>query len=283
MTKSGRLDLRNITEADVYIGDDLAAHLVRGRSDTISFSYIADQRSTEPGIRERSVSWSLLRSDEYPIVSTGGAVPPFFGSTAEGQRRDAVHAGADSIRAGIDPGDLACVRLPRVPTFAGGAAAPTERCRPHRGFVAQFRAGRTTLGTLIYLDTSATVKLVAAEEESAALIDWLNAHADENLVTSAVGHIELIRAAARIGPNAVSLARNVASTIDTLVLTNAIASAAATTPPFELRTLDAIHLATAHIHRKTLTAFCAYDRRLLKAAESHGLPVVSPRGQADAG
>jgi predicted nucleic acid-binding protein len=134
---------------------------------------------------------------------------------------------------------------------------------------------------MIYLDTSASLKLVAAEEESAALIDWLNAHPDENLVTSAIGHIELVRAAARTGPNAVALARNVASTIDTLVLTDTIASAAATIPPAELRTLDAVHLATAYIHRKALTAFCAYDRRLLEAAESHGLPAVSPRRDAD--
>jgi predicted nucleic acid-binding protein len=135
---------------------------------------------------------------------------------------------------------------------------------------------------MIYLDTSASVKLVAAEQESAALIDWLNAHPDENLVTSAIGHIELIRAAARTGANAVALARTVASTIDTLVLTETIASAAATIPPADLRTLDAIHLATAYIHRKALTAFCAYDHRLLEAAESQGLPAVSPRGDADA-
>jgi predicted nucleic acid-binding protein len=133
---------------------------------------------------------------------------------------------------------------------------------------------------MIYLDTSATVKLVAAEEESAALISWLNAHPDENLVTNAVGHIELIRTAARTGPNAVALAQNVSSTIDTLVLTDTIASAAATIPPAELRTLDAIHLATANLHRRSLTAFCAYDRRLLAAAESLGLPTVCPRGTA---
>ncbi len=135
---------------------------------------------------------------------------------------------------------------------------------------------------MIYLDTSAAVKLVAAEEESAALIDWLNAQVDENLATSAIGHVELMRAAARVGPNAVAVARNVASRIDALVLTDTIASAAATIPPPELRTLDAIHLATAHIHRKALTAFCAYDRRLLEAAESHGLSIVCPRGPADA-
>lgn len=87
MTKSRRLDLRGVTEADVYIGEDLAAHLVRERSDAISFNYTAAQRPTASGIREGSVSWSLLRSGEYPIVSTGGAVPPFFaGLLPEGVR-----------------------------------------------------------------------------------------------------------------------------------------------------------------------------------------------------
>lgn len=129
---------------------------------------------------------------------------------------------------------------------------------------------------MIYVDTSATVKLVVAEEESSALIDWLNDHLDQNLVTSAVGHIELIRAAARVGPDALVLARNVASTIDAVILTDTIAAAAATMPPPELRTLDAIHLATAHTYRRGLTAFCAYDRRLLAAAASQGLPIVAP-------
>ena len=136
---------------------------------------------------------------------------------------------------------------------------------------------------MIYLDTSATVKLVVAEEESGALTDWLNEHPAENLATSIVGRIELIRAAARIGSNAVVLARNVASTIDTFVLTETIASLAATISPEELRTLDAIHLATAQVHRTSLTAFCAYDRRLLEAAGSQGLPTVSPRGEATLG
>jgi serine/threonine-protein kinase HipA len=87
MTRSRRLDLRNIAEADVYVGDDLAAHLVRERGDTISFDYIADRHPTDARIRDRSVSWSLLRSGEYPVVTTGGAVPPFFaGLLPEGVR-----------------------------------------------------------------------------------------------------------------------------------------------------------------------------------------------------
>jgi predicted nucleic acid-binding protein len=133
---------------------------------------------------------------------------------------------------------------------------------------------------VIYLDTSATVKLVTAEQESLALINWLNARPDEHLVTSAIGHIELIRAATRAGGAATAAARKVASTIDTLVLTDTIAAIAATIPPAELRTLDAIHLATAHAHRHSLTAFCVYDRRLLEAAKSQDLPTVSPRNGA---
>ena len=129
---------------------------------------------------------------------------------------------------------------------------------------------------MIYLDTSAAVKLVAVDEESAALIDWLNAHPDENLATNAIGHIELIRVAARAGPNAAALARNVASTIDTLVLTDTIASAAATIPPAELRTLDAIHLAAAASMRGSLAAFVTYDKKLGAAAKEAGLPALSP-------
>jgi predicted nucleic acid-binding protein len=129
---------------------------------------------------------------------------------------------------------------------------------------------------VIYLDTSATVKLVAAEPESPALIDWLNINPDEHLVTSVIGHSELIRAATRAGAPATVAARKVGSTIDTLVLTDTTAAIAATISPAELCTLDAIHLATAHADRHSLTAFCVYDRRLLEAAKSQDLPTVSP-------
>ena len=87
MTTPGRLDLREIAEADVYIDDDLAAHLVRESGDRVSFDYVVDQRSTEARVRERSVSWSLLRTGQYPVLTTGGAVPPFFaGLLPEGVR-----------------------------------------------------------------------------------------------------------------------------------------------------------------------------------------------------
>lgn len=82
-----RLDLREIADADVYIGDDLIAHLVRGQHDTVSFDYVTDHRVAEASVRDRSVSWSLLRTSRYPLVTTGGAVPAFFaGLLPEGVR-----------------------------------------------------------------------------------------------------------------------------------------------------------------------------------------------------
>jgi len=87
VTKPRRRDLRTLTEADVYIGDDLAGYLRREADDTISFAYVADEHPTAPRIRDRSVSWSLMRSGDDPVVSTGGAVPPFFaGLLPEGVR-----------------------------------------------------------------------------------------------------------------------------------------------------------------------------------------------------
>lgn len=129
---------------------------------------------------------------------------------------------------------------------------------------------------MIYLDTSAMVKLVAAEPESAELIEWLNGRADEALATSAIGHIELVRAARRIGHTAVLAAQRISNGIDTLLLTESVAATARTIGRAELRTLDAIHLATAAVHRDRISAFCAYDVRLLAAAEAEELSIAAP-------
>jgi serine/threonine-protein kinase HipA len=86
MTDRIGLDLREVTKADVYLGEVLAAHLTRERGDTVSFDYVADERG-EGRVRDRSVSWSLLRSGEYPVTAAGGAVPPYFaGLLPEGIR-----------------------------------------------------------------------------------------------------------------------------------------------------------------------------------------------------
>ena len=86
MTAADAADLRAITEADVYLGDEIVASLSRTPNDDILFDYTAagaDGRS----VRDRSVSWSLLVTATYPRITSGGAVSPFFaGLLPEGVR-----------------------------------------------------------------------------------------------------------------------------------------------------------------------------------------------------
>jgi predicted nucleic acid-binding protein len=131
--------------------------------------------------------------------------------------------------------------------------------------------------TVAYLDTSALVKLVIAEPESGALRGWLEHSATGlHLATSTLGRVELVRAAGRHSAGAVRIAEEVMSGISLVTLTPEVLADAATLTPAALRTLDAIHLATALRLGGALTAFVAYDGRLNLAAEAAGLPVVTP-------
>jgi uncharacterized protein len=132
---------------------------------------------------------------------------------------------------------------------------------------------------MLYLDTSALVKLVRPELESKALTAWLNARAGEASVTSAVTEVELPRAIRRSSPGrlpdvAAVLARLARFEIDAAVR----ATVAAYTDP-GLRSLDAIHLATADQLRssgKTISGFVTYDSRLAQVANSAGFAVYGP-------
>jgi predicted nucleic acid-binding protein len=130
---------------------------------------------------------------------------------------------------------------------------------------------------MLYLDTAALVKLVRREVASDALVDWLAAQPDELLVSSALAEVELPRALRRTEPALLAaipalLARIAVYEIDALVRT----TAAAYTDPV-IRSLDAIHLATADaVLAEDLTSFVTYDRRLLTAAATLGLPTASP-------
>src|ERR1700737_1318803 len=82
------LDLREVTAADVYLGDDVVTRLARTtHNDDISFAYTASPTDAGASIRDRSVSWSLLVTGDYPLTTGGGAVPAFFaGLLPEGIR-----------------------------------------------------------------------------------------------------------------------------------------------------------------------------------------------------
>lgn len=129
----------------------------------------------------------------------------------------------------------------------------------------------------LYLDTSALVKMVVAEPESASLRSYLGQHADDIHFTAALTRTELVRAVTPHGSiDAVAHARRVLSRLDTVTLTNRLLDSAALIGPFELRTLDAIHLAAA-LTAPQLRAIVTYDRRMAQAAMSAGIPVAAPQ------
>lgn len=129
---------------------------------------------------------------------------------------------------------------------------------------------------MIYFDTSALVKLVFDETESAALAEWLTVRADIPKVSSDLSIVELLRTCRRVDEGAVEGANLLLGGIDFLPMDRVIVEKAATLIPSELRSLDAIHLASALSVKANLTAFVAYDVRLCSAAAEAGIEVMSP-------
>jgi len=127
--------------------------------------------------------------------------------------------------------------------------------------------------SLAYIDASAIVKLVLTEPESDEMARWYVE--SERVSTSLVGIIETRRAVARRPHDSVHLER-VVSGIEVIGVTVRIGERAAAIAPPMVRTLDAIHLATAISIGTSLTSFVTYDDRLAEAARTLGLPVVSP-------
>lgn len=128
---------------------------------------------------------------------------------------------------------------------------------------------------MIYLDTCAFVKLLWWEQESAALQRFLASSAEQRLVSSELLVLGVRRAVLRAGA-AMSRAELLLTRIDRVAITRAVVEAASRLPEPHLRSLDAIHLATALTLRTELGAFVTYDKRLISAAEVYRIPVTSP-------
>ena len=128
---------------------------------------------------------------------------------------------------------------------------------------------------MIYLDSSAIIKLVVAEPESRALREYLYEH--EGHASSGLARVEVIRALRRTGhePATLHLAEQVLQRIALIAVDEPVLAGAASLDPPLLRTLDAIHLATA-LTLDELDAVVTYDRRLRGAVSEAGLPVASP-------
>lgn len=129
---------------------------------------------------------------------------------------------------------------------------------------------------MIYLDTSALLKLVHEEAESGGLEQWLTHRSPTSFVSSEVVRVELVRACGRVDPTALPGARALLLGLDLVPLTRAVLEQAADVGDAGLRSLEAIHLASTLVLGGHLSAFVAYDRRLLDAATALNLTIVSP-------
>ncbi len=129
---------------------------------------------------------------------------------------------------------------------------------------------------MIYLDSAAIVKLVHAESESQALRDWLDERAEVGWISSVLAEIESSRALARHAPAAVARLHLVLDLVNLIDLDAGTRILAQTVKPPTVRSLDAIHLATALRVEPRLTSFVTYDKRLADAARVAGLTVDAP-------
>ena len=132
---------------------------------------------------------------------------------------------------------------------------------------------------MIYLDSAALVKLVREEDETRALVTWLNERAGQRLVASVLVEVEVPRALRRSQPGVLGAVAATLARIDRIELDAAVrATAAAYVDPL-LRSLDAIHLATADLlvaSGKDVSAFVTYDKRLGESARACSFSVVAP-------
>lgn len=137
----------------------------------------------------------------------------------------------------------------------------------------------TEKNQMIYLDTSALVKLIRDEAESENLADWLDERAEMPWITSALTEVELPRALIRAGVlDGLPVVPSILARFDVFEMDAVVRSTAAAYRDPMLRSLDAIHLATAQVAATVgkLLAFVSYDRRLAEAAEMLSMPTATP-------
>ncbi len=127
---------------------------------------------------------------------------------------------------------------------------------------------------LVYLDASAFVKLVVPEPETPSLSAALDGVV--RLVASEILEVEVLRASRRVGGDT-SAARAQLAAVRLMPLTDEIRALAGELDPPSIRSLDAIHVASALSLRERLKGLFTYDERMSSAARDAGLDVYAPR------
>ena len=127
--------------------------------------------------------------------------------------------------------------------------------------------------SLIYADSSALVKLLIEEDETDALQQMLS-DARAPLVTSQVAEIEVTRAVKVANPTQFGECERLLASCVRVRVSESIIRRATALASARLRTLDAIHLATAL--RADVASMLVYDERLGAAAAAAGLSILQP-------
>jgi len=127
---------------------------------------------------------------------------------------------------------------------------------------------------ITYLDSSAIVKLVVREAESGALLRYLRRR--RPVVSSALARTEIARALLPLGLAALKRSQDVLSGLELLRINDRVLATAGAILPADVRSLDAIHLATAILLGTGLRQLVTYDTRMASAARALGLAVVAP-------
>ncbi|MBO0687594.1 MAG: type II toxin-antitoxin system VapC family toxin [Candidatus Dormibacteraeota bacterium] len=125
-----------------------------------------------------------------------------------------------------------------------------------------------------YVDSSAFVKLVVTEPETAALRRDLSKWT--RLTSSVLLVGEVMRAVLRTAPTSMQVASGLLASVDLVGVTRARVQQAGQLQPPQLRTVDALHLVSALAVGGRLGALVTYDERMAAAAQWYGLPVVTP-------
>jgi predicted nucleic acid-binding protein len=131
------------------------------------------------------------------------------------------------------------------------------------------------VGGTAYVDSSALLKLAVRESETSALEADLAAR--DGLVASRLAVVECRRAARRASNRRVlQTVEQILEAIYLIEITPAILDEAAAADPPVLRSLDAIHLATALSVGDPRMEVITYDERFADAAGAQGFAVIQP-------
>ena len=124
-----------------------------------------------------------------------------------------------------------------------------------------------------YIDSSAIIKLIKPEKETAALIKKL----PNGLIASRITRVEVIRTIIRHEPDFLDATYDVLADIQMVAVEDAIITIAENLPQFiDLRSLDSLHMASALSIKNVIKGVITYDKEMVKAAEALGFKTLSP-------